>query len=142
MRRLCGTEDDVEAVLHYLAGSWTDTTSQAGHMVLTVFVGLAEFERAMIHHCTNAVRIGAKARRVRFVRRPELTADQITLGEPLVGEDVRTLRGQAAQMWLPVVRHDQCTRSRHNHRTPWRILPQRWVINCGAGACSSVLTRT
>ena len=72
--------------LRSLAEPWADTTSPAGRMVLTVFAGIAEFERALIHQRTSNGRVAAKARGVRFGRPPKLTADQIALGECLVGE--------------------------------------------------------
>lgn len=56
-------------------------------MVLTAFAGIAEFERALIHQRTSSGRVAAKARGVRFGRPPRLTAEQIALGERLVGED-------------------------------------------------------
>lgn len=55
-------------------------------MVLTVFAGIAEFERELIHQRTSSGRVAAKARGVRFGRPPKLTLDQIALGERLVNE--------------------------------------------------------
>jgi DNA invertase Pin-like site-specific DNA recombinase len=52
-------------------------------MVLTVFAGIAEFERELIHERTG---VGAKARGVRFGRPPKLTADQIALARRLIAE--------------------------------------------------------
>ena len=78
--------NDVEAGLRSLAEPWADTTSPAGRMVLTVFAGIAEFERALIHQRTSSGRVAAKARGVRFGRPPKLTAEQVMLGERLVGE--------------------------------------------------------
>ena len=72
--------------LRSLAEPWADTTSPAGRMVLTVFAGIAEFERELIHQRTSSGRVAAKARGVRFGRPPKLTAGQIALGERLVGE--------------------------------------------------------
>lgn len=46
-------------------------------MVLTVFAGIAEFERALIIDRTQSGRAAAKARGVQFGRRPTLTAAQI-----------------------------------------------------------------
>ncbi len=74
------------AGLRSLAEPWADTTSPAGRMVLTVFAGIAEFERALIHQRTSSGRVAAQARGVRFGRPPKLTSDQIALGERLVGE--------------------------------------------------------
>ena len=55
-------------------------------MVLTVFAGMAEFERALIHQRTSSGRVAAKARGVRFGRPPKLTPEQIALGRRLVDE--------------------------------------------------------
>jgi DNA invertase Pin-like site-specific DNA recombinase len=77
---------DAGAGLRSLAEPWADTTSPAGRMVLTVFAGIAEFERELIHQRTSSGRIAAKARGVRFGRPSKLSADQIALGERLVGE--------------------------------------------------------
>src|SRR4051812_2748441 len=72
--------------LRSLGEPWADTTSPAGKMVLTVFAGMAEFERALIHQRTNSGRVAAKARGVRFGRPPKLTPEQIALGRRLVDE--------------------------------------------------------
>ena len=80
--------------LRSLAEPWADTTSPAGRMVLTVFAGIAEFERALISERTGTGRIAAKARGVRFGRPPKLTADQIALAQRLIGEG-RSLRDAA-----------------------------------------------
>lgn len=78
--------NNVGAGLRSLAEPWADTTSPAGRMVLTVFAGIAEFERALIHQRTSTGRVAAKARGVRFGRPPKLTPDQIALGKRLVRE--------------------------------------------------------
>jgi DNA invertase Pin-like site-specific DNA recombinase len=77
---------ELEAGLRSLHEPWTDTTSPAGRMVLTVFAGIAEFERELILERTNSGRLSAKARGVRFGRPPKLTNDQIALTRHLVGE--------------------------------------------------------
>jgi len=77
---------DVDAGLRSLAEPWADTTSPAGRMVLTVFAGIAEFERALILGRTSAGREAAKQRGVRFGRPPTLTPDQVALGRRLVDE--------------------------------------------------------
>ncbi len=56
------------AGLRSLAEPWADTTTPARRMVLTVFAGIAEFERELIHQRTSSGRIAAKARGVRFGR--------------------------------------------------------------------------
>ena len=77
---------EVGSGLRSLAEPWADTTSPAGRMVLTVFAGIAEFERELIHQRTSSGRMAAKARGVRFGRPPKLTAEQIALGKRLVSE--------------------------------------------------------
>ena len=63
-----------EAGLRSLHEPWADTTSPAGRMVLTVFAGIAEFERELIHERTRTGRMAAQARGVRFGRPPKLRA--------------------------------------------------------------------
>lgn len=67
---------EAEAGLRSLCEPWADTTSPAGRMVLTVFAGVAEFERALLHQRTGAGRTAARARGVRFGRPPKLTASR------------------------------------------------------------------
>jgi DNA invertase Pin-like site-specific DNA recombinase len=45
--------------------------------LLTVFAGIAEFERELIHERTSAGRTAAESRGVRFGRPSKLTSDQI-----------------------------------------------------------------
>jgi DNA invertase Pin-like site-specific DNA recombinase len=78
--------NETEAGLRSLHEPWADTTTPAGRMVLTVFAGIAEFERELIHERTRSGRMAAKARGVRFGRPPKLTADQIALAQRLVSE--------------------------------------------------------
>jgi DNA invertase Pin-like site-specific DNA recombinase len=59
-----------------LSDPWTDTTSPHGRLVLTVLGGLAEFERHLIPSRTQEGRVRAKARGVRFGRKPKLTKHQ------------------------------------------------------------------
>lgn len=75
-----------EAGLRSLHEPWADTTSPAGRMVLTVFAGIAEFERDLLHERTQAGRTAAKARGVRFGRPPKLTGDQLNLAQRLIEE--------------------------------------------------------
>lgn len=75
-----------EAGLRSLHEPWADTTSPAGRMVLTVFAGIAEFERELIHERTRTGRVAAQARGVRFGRPPKLTSDQIKLAQRLIDE--------------------------------------------------------
>jgi DNA invertase Pin-like site-specific DNA recombinase len=75
-----------EAGLRSLHEPWADTTSPAGRMVLTIFAGMAEFERELINERTSSGRLQAKARGVRFGRPPKLTGEQIKLAHRLIGE--------------------------------------------------------
>ncbi len=74
------------AGLRSLGEPWADTTTAAGRMILTVFAGLAEFERALIRERTGTGRAAAKARGVRFGRPSKLTTDQLALGKRLLDE--------------------------------------------------------
>ena len=56
--------------LQSIVGPWADTTSPAGRMVLTVFAGIAEFERSLIATRTEEGRRAAQARGVPFGRPP------------------------------------------------------------------------
>ena len=69
-----------------LGEPWADTTTPAGKMVLTVFAGIAEFERALIRDRTGLGRIAAKERGVKFGRKPKLTPEQIVLAVRMVDE--------------------------------------------------------
>ena len=77
---------DLEAGLRSLAEPWADTTSPAGRMVLTVFAGIAEFERDLIRQRTSSGREAAKKRGVKFGRPSKLSAEQINLGKRLIDE--------------------------------------------------------
>ena len=79
------------AGLRSIAEPWADTTSPAGRMVLTVFAGIAEFERSLIGERTSSGRKAAQDRGVRFGRPSALTTEQVTLGQRLIqeGQSVR-----------------------------------------------------
>lgn len=76
----------VGAGLRSLAEPWVDTTSPAGQMVLTIFAGIADFERALIRERTSAGRAAAQAKGVRFGPKPVLTPEQITHAQQMVEE--------------------------------------------------------
>jgi DNA invertase Pin-like site-specific DNA recombinase len=59
-----------------LKDTWADTTTPHGRLMLTVLGGLAEFERELIRARTGEGRERAKAKGVRFGRKPKLTAHQ------------------------------------------------------------------
>lgn len=75
---------DIGAGLRSLAEPWADTTSPAGRMVLTIFAGIADFERSLIGERTSAGRAAAKARGVRFGPKPVLTGEQITHAQLMI----------------------------------------------------------
>lgn len=83
------------AGLRSLAEPWADTTSPAGRMVLTVFAGIAEFERSLIVERTRNGRVAAKKRGVRFGRRPTLTPEQIAHARRLMSDEGRTAKEAA-----------------------------------------------
>ena len=83
---IADTIDKAGAGLKSLSEPWADTTSPAGRMVLTVFAGIAEFERELIRERTGAGRIVALQRGVRFGRPARLNAEQTALAKRLLEE--------------------------------------------------------
>lgn len=69
-----------------LSEPWADTTSHAGKMIMTVFAGIAEFERDLIRDRTSAGRLAAVSRGVRFGRPNKMNNEQRTLAQRLVDE--------------------------------------------------------
>ena len=84
--RIAEVLEEKEAGLRSLAEPWADTTSPAGRMVLTVFGGIAEFERALIAERTEEGRRSARQRGVAFGRPPKLRPDQQALARQLLAE--------------------------------------------------------
>ena len=66
-------------------------------MVLTVFAGIADFERSLIVERTSAGRIAAKARGVRFGPSPALSAEQIAHARQLIHDDKKPV-AEVAQL--------------------------------------------
>ena len=89
--RIAETIEAKNAGLQSIAEPWADTTSPAGRMVLTVFAGIAEFERSLIAARTEEGRRAAQARGVAFGRPPKLRPDQRTVARQLIeqGKSVR-----------------------------------------------------
>ena len=83
------------AGLRSLAEPWADTTTPAGRMVMTVFAGIAEFERSLILERTRTGREAAKARGVQFGPRPALTKAQIDHARRLIDQDDFTVKAAA-----------------------------------------------
>ncbi len=59
-----------------LRDTWADTTTAHGRLMVTIFAGLAEFERELILTRTGEGRQRAKDRGVRLGRNPKLTPHQ------------------------------------------------------------------
>ena len=70
-----------------LSEPWADTSSHAGKMIMTVFAGIAEFERDLIRERTSAGRKAALTRGVRFGRPKKLNDEQKMLTLRLLQED-------------------------------------------------------
>ena len=69
-----------------LSEPWANTTTHAGKMIMTVFAGIAEFERDLIRERTGAGREAAKQRGVRFGRPRKLNPDQAQIALELLRE--------------------------------------------------------
>jgi DNA invertase Pin-like site-specific DNA recombinase len=69
-----------------LSEPWANTTTHAGKMIMTVFAGIAEFERDLIRERTGAGREAAKRRGVRFGRPRKLNPDQAQVASQLLSE--------------------------------------------------------
>jgi DNA invertase Pin-like site-specific DNA recombinase len=65
---------------------WADTTTHAGKMIMTIFAGIAEFERDLIRERTGAGREDAKRRGVRFGRPKKMNEEQRNLACRLIKE--------------------------------------------------------
>ena len=90
--RIAETIEEKNAGLQSIAEPWADTTTPAGRMVLTVFAGIAEFERSLIATRTEEGRRAAQARGVPFGRPPKLRPDQPQPGGVRDGRD--SVRGK------------------------------------------------
>jgi DNA invertase Pin-like site-specific DNA recombinase len=77
-----------EAGAHFtsLSEPWANTTTHAGKMIMTVFAGIAEFERDLIRERTSAGREAAKQRGISFGRPRKLNVDQARLACQLLAE--------------------------------------------------------
>jgi DNA invertase Pin-like site-specific DNA recombinase len=77
---------DAGATFRSLSEPWADTTSHEGKFILTVFTGMAEFERGLIRERTRAGREMAKRRGVRFGRPQKLNGEPRDLAARLRAE--------------------------------------------------------
>lgn len=81
---------EMGAGLRSLAEPWADTTSPGGRMVLTVFAGIADFERSLILDRTRRGRVAAQARGVKFGRSTALSLAQIAQAKRMLAEPGHT----------------------------------------------------
>ena len=65
-----------KASFRSLGEPWADTTSHAGKMIMTIFAGIAEFERDLIRERTSVGREAAMKRGVKFGRPKKLSPEQ------------------------------------------------------------------
>ena len=88
-RDLLNTMDvlnEARAKFQSISEPWANTTTHAGKMIMTVFAGIAEFERDLIRERTGAGREAAKQRGVRFGRPKKLNAEQVKVAAQLLSE--------------------------------------------------------
>ena len=85
---------DKNAGLQSLDEPWADTTRPCGRMVMTIFAGIAAFERTLIISRTKDGRPAAKARGVAFGRPKKMRLDQRELAKELV-RDGKTISAVA-----------------------------------------------
>lgn len=77
---------DAGAKFVSLSEPWADTTSPAGKMIMTIFAGMAEFERDLIRERTGSGRKAALARGVKFGRPSKISPVQLKLAKRLLNE--------------------------------------------------------
>lgn len=74
---ICDQITGSKAGFRSLSETWADTTTPGGKMILTIFAGIAEFERELIVERTRSGRQAAQKRGVKFGRPQKLGSDQI-----------------------------------------------------------------
>jgi len=72
--------------LQSLVEPWLNTTSPAGQMIMTIFAGIAAFERSLIIDRTRAGREAAKRKGVKFGPKPTLSKEQVEHARQLAAE--------------------------------------------------------
>lgn len=88
---ICDQIAEAKAGFRSLSETWADTTTPGGKMILTVFAGIAEFERDLIVERTSSGRYAAQKRGVKFGRPSKLSSNQIDAIKSLLekGKSVR-----------------------------------------------------
>lgn len=84
--RIAETISEKSAGLQSLDEPWANTTTPAGKMIMTVFGGIAEFERSLILSRTQEGRKQALARGVAFGRPGKLKSEQKEVVRQLISE--------------------------------------------------------
>jgi DNA invertase Pin-like site-specific DNA recombinase len=76
-----------------LSEPWANTTTHAGKLIMTVFAGIAEFERDLIRERTSAGREVARRRGIHLGRPRKLNPEQTKLARRLIdeGQSVREI---------------------------------------------------
>jgi DNA invertase Pin-like site-specific DNA recombinase len=69
-----------------LSEPWANTASHTGKLIMTVFAGIAEFERDLIRERTSVGREAARRRGTHFGRPRKLNSEQIKLARRLIDE--------------------------------------------------------
>ena len=77
---------EVGARFQSLSELWADTTTHAGKLIMTVFAGIAEFERDLIQERTKAGGDTARDQGVSFGRPRKFNPEQAKLAQPLIRE--------------------------------------------------------
>ena len=90
---ICDRIAAAQASFRSLSETWADTTTAGGKMILTIFAGIAEFERSLIVERTGAGRAAAQKRGVKFGRPAKLNAAQKEAVKSLLaqGKPVKTV---------------------------------------------------
>jgi DNA invertase Pin-like site-specific DNA recombinase len=83
-QRIAERITEKSAGLQSLDEPWADTTSPSGRMIMTVFAGIAEFERTLILSRTQEGWLAAQARGAAFGRPKKMLPDQQELARELV----------------------------------------------------------
>ena len=78
--------DNAGARFQSISEPWADTTTHAGKMIMTIFAGIAEFERDPIRERTGAGRAEAQKRGIRFGRPKKMNGEQQNLAKRLLKE--------------------------------------------------------
>jgi DNA invertase Pin-like site-specific DNA recombinase len=89
---ILATIADRKAGFRSLNEAWADTTTSHGRLVVTIFGGMAEFERDLIRTRTGEGRPRAVANGVKLGRKPKLTPHQQREARQRVAAGEETLR--------------------------------------------------